>query len=936
MNDQVILLADILKCLRRYKVALFLGTMVFFLIGLFFAFSQPVKYTTRATFKEVRETRLSNRGMVEHLLQHVGVGSGFQSGHALKSHFLLKDVVETLGLQAKIIAEEGGQAWIQTIKNNWRAEQKRPLKENEPFVFRDVTYKGEKTKVFYVTFMTDDTFFIEDKNEQFLTKGTLHEPVSFKGICFTLVKTPKKKELHHPYLLKIAPTSLVVNHYQKSLDVTISRHDKAVYEFRLAQQNRREAEEMINLLMQRYRSYLKGESEKLASEQIAYLEKRKEELCLEMHGYLEEHVHYLKTHLGEKGFLNLGQHLDLLSARKQHHMDQLLSFDTEVKRLDNYNRSKEMAALPGEMGKLQKEVQGLKKQRDSINLAFVFQKQNEKRFLNPPFTPKESELYRCQRQLDDIHKEEEKISAFEKGKTEMLFSLLPASFLDLQKIQKERLQESTLEQVRFKKTALEDKVKKETGDQKELLQHELRLTRMQEAILKERLFYPKQEAASLQGIDRDTARALHAEYLKLRDEYEGKIKQLTFSIDHLDDPEFEFISLVGILPDGLSQKLARSIGELVQASRDKRHLSEKDLERLTRKIEKQKGDLKRHIQQTSELYGVQKNHLEEKMILIKGVLLDLLNQEMAVVHEQIHDQIEQKKGALEVDKELTEQRMHQVEEELKTIPDQWLKEHELSFRSEMNGKMLSSMMQLVESKNIEHHLMQVQSKPIDHAYSFGCPDPPRIRLFAILALFVGSVVSSMMILVYRFTKGFPLSLKNLKLQGKTVCGDLSDQETLRSLSSALTACKKGCVVTLLSPNEASSFAALLAEEQKEILYLSLKARATEKEGLYAFFKGECEEPPLYHLGAFDEVIVEKTIPLEWLKRKRFIHFLEEKKKTHDVILIHSNGKPHSSEAKFLSSLSDCIVLGAEDASHETLAVYDAFEKEGKTLVFGQA
>jgi len=307
-----------------------------------------------------------------------------------------------------------------------------------------------------------------------------------------------------------------------------------------------------------------------------------------------------------------------------------------------------------------------------------------------------------------------------------------------------------------------------------------------------------------------------------------------------------------------------------------------------------------------------------------------------VVHEQIHDQIEQKKGALEVDKELTEQRMHQVEEELKTIPDQWLKEHELSFRSEMNGKMLSSMMQLVESKNIEHHLMQVQSKPIDHAYSFGCPDPPRIRLFAILALFVGSVVSSMMILVYRFTKGFPLSLKNLKLQGKTVCGDLSDQETLRSLSSALTACKKGCVVTLLSPNEASSFAALLAEEQKEILYLSLKARATEKEGLYAFFKGECEEPPLYHLGAFDEVIVEKTIPLEWLKRKRFIHFLEEKKKTHDVILIHSNGKPHSSEAKFLSSLSDCIVLGAEDASHETLAVYDAFEKEGKTLVFGQA
>ncbi|CCB88109.1 hypothetical protein [Simkania negevensis] len=975
-ENTFVLLSDILKCFARNWGKIALITAVFFSLGFWVALNQKVRFKVLGRFKEAHADQVSTRAwFVQNLLSQVGVSAASQSCHLLKSFQLMATVVEDLGLQASVITETPWKKRLCTMRENWNAERKVLLEDPDIFVFRNVKYDKNVKKKYRLVFQSLSEFEIFHPSiKSALVKGELGVPISFDNITLTIEKVPQNLKLHHLYPLEIEAKMSILGALSDQLEVEMNLKDATIYELCLPYRDRELGIKIVNELMVTYQRHLRNEASQMSGEQIAYLEKRKDELCGKMDGYLKDHVSYLKENLGMQGFLNLSQRLHHVSMRKQKFLDEKKALDSDLIRLGDFERETELA-MSGEIRALQNEKNGLLKQRDSLNLGFAFRKNQKMKRLHPPYAPQEDVFFNVQDKLSKLDTETEKIALAEKGETGVLKSLFPSLMTTRSEISDARLKEkfhlsainkvdsiaaSELKKIRLLKSSLEEELMSsnqlmegiEPEDYASYLKQQHRLVSLQEHILKERLFYPLEEQDTYKGIDLATARTLYRDYVNERDEQEAKVLKLQFSKEHMDDPDFEYISLVQILPDGVSQQLARSVGETAQTMRDTRHLTERDLERMERRLQKDQENLKRHIDQTIELIRLQTALTEERLTSVQLIILDLLNQEISLLDQQIEDQVKVQKKTLEFEKTLVQNELQKLENELSMVPDQWLKEHQLELSSEMNLSMLESMVKMVESKNVEHNLIQIQSKPIDPAYALLTPKPPHLKLFALVGTLIGFLIGCSWALILDFSKGFPLTLKNLKLQGRLVCGAFkrrrvyqhldevtdSSLQVLRNLAEALRIHQKGCVFSLLSgngSNYARPLAELLGKEEKNVLLIDFQSFSKNTPGLFAYLKGEEKNVMVKKNGGVDVVLFgsNETASLELLKRPLFQKFLTEKKNQYDVVVLQSATLPGTAEGRFFMTISDCLAVTIDAESNEHLNPYYAWEAEGKTLAF---
>lgn len=975
-ENAFVLISDILKCFSRNWGKILLVTVLFFSLGFWVALNQKVKFKVLGRFKEAKSDQISARAwFVQNLLSQVGGSTSSQSCHLLKSFQLMGVVVEDLGLQASVTTETSWEKRLRTIRENWKAEQNILLEDPDSFVFRHVKYAQNEPKKYRLVFQSPTQFEIfHAKIKTVVASGELGIPVSFDDVTLTIEKTPRNLKLHHRYPLKIEALMTVLGSLSDDMKVEMNLKDATIYELCLPYRDRQLGMDIVNSLMSTYQNHLRQEASKVSSEQIAYLEKRKDELCSKMDGYLKDHVSYLKENLGSQGFLNLSQRLHHVSGRKQKFLDKKKNLDFELIRLDDFGEETELS-MSGEIGALQKEKSVFQKERDTLNLGFTFRQKEKKKRFHPPYAPQEDLLYTFYEKRDELDQEMDQVALAEKGNQGALVALVPslmgskAAMVDAQL--KERFHinavgkidsgaAAELKKVRLLKSSLEKDLESspllvpgvEVEDYMSYLKHQHRLVSLQEHILKERLFYPMEKQDTFKGIDLATARALYRDYVKQRDEHEAKIRQLRFSKEHMEDPDFEYISLVQILPDGISQQLARSVGETAQSMRDTRHLTERDLERMQRRQKKDQDNLKRHIDQTIELAQLQTALLEERLESVQFIILDLLNQEISLLDQQIEDRVKLQKKTLEFEKTLVQNELGKLESELAKVPDQWLKEHQLDLSSEMNLSMLESMVKMVESKNVEHNLIQIQSKPLDPAYALLTPKPPHLKMFALVGSLIGFLFGCGWALTLDFSRGFPLSLKNLKLQGRRVCGTFKKRkvylhldevtgqslQVLRNLSETLPKAQKGCVFSLLSgegSNYARPFAELLAKEEKNVLLIDFQSPSKNAPGLFAYLNGDEKGVMVKKNGGIDVVLFgsQKQPSLELLKRALFQEFLAEKKKQYDVIVLQSATLPETPEGRFFMTISDCLAVTVEAQSNEHLSPYYAWEAEGKALAF---
>ena len=946
-NENFIIFSDVKRVFIRYKWIICAGAILFGAIGFYFRMQLPVSYEVISTFKEAQSaSSTSGKGLFETMVKSIGMGGDQKGFYIITSSQMLKPVVEKLGLQALIAPKNGWRGRLQQMRDALKAERGKPTFPEENFVFENVNYEPEETKKYEVFFTSKESFEVRSLKAQVLAQGQVGKPVQFEDVTLTLKKTPSNIKLRRCYPLSLSSVQGHILELREAIEVDAVKGDRSLINLTFNHRDREFGKKLLNTLMLEYENYLVRENKRISREQIGYLEERRDEFCSQMDAFLKDHVDYLKKSLGETGFLSLGQHLPILQERKKDLMGNLLELDDEYGGLLSATSSSAFK-LNAEMTGLQRELHGLMKHRDELGLALMasptpaafiakldalnLQEVRIKTGVDNFFSPLVSNLRQIKKERDEIF-----CDALEFGK------LLSPDAHQLKKIQEEKKRISTLinEKKHVEMTA-------------SYLKNQLRLLSMQEDILKQRVFHRTSLPDEFLGVDISTLKKLLLDYLQERDGSLSKIRKLEFVKDQMEKEEVEWVSLGAALPDSLSTEMVLEMGQLVQQMRKKRSYTEKELERMVRSFSEKKSNLIKHMNQTLHLQELQTDLINQRICLVQTTMLDLFNKDIALIGQQIKDRVADRLVQVSREKGFIQGQIEQIVNEMGKVPETWLKERQLQFSSEMHKGMLESLVRLVESKNIESHLMTVESKTLDFAYAPLIPGHPKLKLITFLGIVIGMVLTFGACFIWAFYRGVPLTLENLMVRGKKAIGKLSkkisveekstDLEVLRSLSLLLKEQERSPLVATLVLGEGVDyspyFAKLLEKEGRKTLVIDLdfskKVRQKKLSGLIHYLEGETKQPTLQSkpYGTFIPMGGYSPFGDEMLKSKKFHDFIDKEKHQYDVVLLALPKKAKESLPKSFFSCSNVMVVRLANECFSELLPYFHWDDGEGTVAF---
>ena len=924
-EENFILFSDIKHLFFKVKWLILAGAIAFGGVGLYKRSQVPVRHCVSGVFKEVGQQQVHfGAGNFSSFLQSMGLGGKAQEGHVLLlSSVILNPVVEKLGLQAELGLETPLQLKKRRLKEAFKAERGQTVIAPERFEFEDVRYKGEFPQKFHLFFLSRELFEVRDKKGEVLVKGVVGYPVRLEELSFILSKTPTQFPLRESLPLSITPLSEVVMCLQKEIEVSFIQGNASLLKLEMVHGDRQFARRLLNAVMDSYKRYLESENLRVTEGQLTYLVSRRDEYMKKMDEHLASHVSYLKENLETSGALSLGQQLPIFQSRKQE----------LTKALEEINLELSDLSLP-ELCHLQEELYTLSKERDGLMLSLAEAERPE------------DQLKRHLCRLDQVEAEILRV----KTGVDAFFTTLSGTFrerdrtfLDRGILKGDGVALKGVEQERQRLLHLAGQ--KEGGLSQEYLKNQLRFVNLREGALKQRLFHGTEESQAYKGVDLTSARRLLVTYLQQRDGARSRLREMAFAKQQIEKEEGEWTSIAGVFPDGDCQELMREMGEIKKALRRERIWTEKEQERMEKKLGELYQDLNRHMDQIVTLAHLDEERSEHRIASVRTAILDLLGQEVSLIEQQIDDRKEEKLIHLEKEKRLLERQILEVKEEMKGVPDTWLREHRLKFAADMNKGMLEALVHLVESKSIEKNLSILESGPLDFAQGRLAPKPPLLKVFGLIGACLGALMTFALSFIYFLYKGMPLTLRNMKVRGKAVVGPLhrsQELEGFRRFSLLLKEESKLPLVALLVLGRGYDYTAPLAEllskEGKKILVVDLNFKTEKKEktpGLIPFLEGESEEPTLLQKSYGDFIPMGSTTPYgdEILRNPKFETFLQAKKKGYDIVLLSLPvGLEESLPKTFFSSV-DVMALRLEETPFSAIEPYFAWESAGHSLAF---
>ncbi len=278
----------------------------------------------------------------------------------------------------------------------------------------------------------------------------------------------------------------------------------------------------------------------------------------------------------------------------------------------------------------------------------------------------------------------------------------------------------------------------------------------------------------LSGISLEVARRQFDNYSTQFDDLHAQLKQVVFMRDHLFDPHFEISTLSNVLADSVTQQMVQRSSELEAQLHDDVHRSVRDKERFKTTLAIHKRFLESHLNQTLQLGKIRIDLIKEKLSSLYTVMKTLLIQEQEALKGKIA--------------ELTQS--------MQSLPGLWVHENRLKFKSDLTKGMMEGLVHIAETKNLAHHLYQVESRPLDFARAPLGFIKPHLFAKSILSFFLGMILFSFLAIIHALMKGFPISQATLKEMGAHTSGSLSlssqleeirekDKETLRKIAAFL-------------------------------------------------------------------------------------------------------------------------------------------------------
>lgn len=989
-NDIVFSLTDLKSLFLKYRRKIFLFSFIFGSLSFGYFILKPSLYKVQGVFKEYQE-RKGDAGGLRDLLSGGSVSSDSQATSMMKSYTLLSDVAENLGLQCNVRIERSLLTRLTNrIKENIAANLKKKIKDIDNFQFTNVKYDKEDSSSFFLRLEKDKSFGVYSLNKKLLVKGEINKPVSFNDITFTLVKTPQATQPGKYYTLSFARLSQIVEDLKTQIDISTSKLNKSFLNISAYDRDRHKAGRIVTTIMEVYKNYLEKENEEFSKEQLTYLKQRQGELKSCVNDSFDEYVDYLTNNIGYKGFLGVDYEIESVAIPHQNYINRIHKIDFELAKLhqDIPNRFAFVYTDSNILAETTK-MRSLKQNKDNLACSLFQKKQNtmisymsdenaaednaedndvlidllsKKELLvkNQAALKIELEMNKDRLNINNVNNKLLKIADLAEEKKE-LKQLLADIGTNKHIAFSENNNSSAISLVKSWYQSLNNVSKQVPNDIqidyfRSYLKNYINLIEVEEKQLKDINTLEFGDKNEFEGINLEIIKNLyHMTYEHVND-LEVSIKELSYALKKIEDPNVDLSIFESILKDRVSSAISMRVSDLIKKIQDDKNRSLKEIQILKNELGLEKELLKKHIIETMNLKKINLDHLKEKIKFLQYTTLDLNNREISLLDNQLQDYLKEKKEGLVLEKESINKYLKNLQKDMQSIPKQWKLEKELNFKTEMGLKMMQAITQLIETKTISSHLNKVESKILDYPVLPVSPMPSHVFLYAIIAAFVGCFFSYCYYFFITMLKGFPLSLETLLSLGKIVCGKLSfycdgpnveyvhdsDLESLRKIQDFIDLKQSKKIVSLLEncgPDYSFSLAQLYVKKSKKVIIVScdfnIIASNDEIPGLLQYLEGD--KDICIRKGNGCDYITSggsSRFGLELMMTGKFSHLLEELKDKYDAVLLVTRADLSYAESRFFTKISDnMIVTISEEPINIVRPFMKAFKSREKSISF---
>jgi hypothetical protein len=883
---------------KYYFICIFLFSLFFTAI---FLLQKSTKFEAKATFFEDSEKSQTIGNLKDIVLSDSYLHSS-DAFTFLKTKELTKKLVEKIGLQISLADEKAGfyNFYLKILKN-LKIQLNKKYEDEEVLEFSDVLYDKNYITYFYLNVLGGKAFEIFDSKMGFIKKGYIDEPVKINNLVFTVNKIPQNF-LRRKVKIKVEPVLDTLNEVLKNLEITKERDSPNFLFLKFRHSSEIYSTKILNSLMSMYHDHLVSENENFVKDQIKYLEKRKNDLEKELFSLIDENEKEISFNVKTKCFVSLDTEVEYLLNKRDNYqrlLDQTSSELDQLKKLNlididkNFYANESILKIIDEIKKLQD-----KKQAFQISIdKDLSMKKNSKFFKKDPFERKnlifEKDL------LNDFLQKTSKSSLV--NDNEIFFN--PSCKNNL---------------TSFLKT---DNYQLSKSDDFEI------------------------NKKKLSTLDLDTAKDINLQLDKSIEELELEISQLRHILKNINYKNFQFSAFSFFL----SAEMIKNITEISKKIIDDKNYTNKEIEMLKHEYFLEKKCIISHLEELLNLKKLKLKNLKQKLFSLKKVQVNLIANEILFLSTKAKELIVKSIYEKTNEKKILEKNLNDVRINLQNLVTKMTKENKLNMKAEMLKNMIDSITKLIESKKLDLNLKKINSRVIDEAASF-IFSIHFIRNSLIIALL--TVFVFFIIFLYTFVlRGFALSEEAIKSLAFDYCGAISnkcngievkkmepnDLESLRKIITTIDDAKHKIITSICSkgPNYIHYLSALLALVGKKILVIETKSEINQKEGLFSFLEDDSNKLSIQKMQAYDFLPSgeKKYFAFELLKSQKFLEKLQQIKSKYDLIMIYSDAKVDSAEARIYLDISDKVILTFKEDTLEDIKLFINWAKEKTKLCF---
>lgn len=946
--------SDLRVVFKRSKQKVLWGALAFALLAALFTLSREVTYIAQGTFREKNKQANANEKTLSALLLSGGATAAESMAvTTIKSRRVLEKVVQNLNLQGHVQAKDNGNFvveklahYLKNIYHNLIVEEAYLTKKYKPvvadppqeLVAKQVEYAGEIALVYELHFTDDENFEVLDSEDRLVARGKLGELVRTSQAAFSIHKAAEGPLPQSVYTIAFNPPSRIAQNLLANLVVEADKLDKTLLKINYYDINRHRSSKLLNTVMNTYREFLVDEHVRVTAEQVAYLKERQEDMDKQLVVLMEDHAVNIASNDAS---------IEFLVKTQQSYKSKLLNIDLETKHLEKAQQEGinffERHSADGESPVVQNllgEIRKYRQQADSLEIALRNTHVHSSEMLQNSFNQYVDEL----QELHQENKEARQLLAeVEEGNPRTSGAALMTNAKYMIKPWLDRLSESDNARQMAEGEEKADKEDEHAACQASFaayLSNLLHLFEVQEKTIQDRLTHQQNPQVEFQGIDLETANGLFVTYSRELHSLEADLAQKEFIIQRLSQPEFEISSINSIMDDTISRDIINKASTLMLTIKDEPNRTTKELERLKRDIEIQKGFLTVHLKQMCDILRLREQLLEDKIHSLQSVILELIRQKISIQEKHLGDYINSRLNNLGHEKHVILQHQKELQKELDQLPEKWASQKLIDQHMQSNLSIVHQIASMIESKTIAENLEVSQSAPFDEAVVPVLPRDPRLFLFSAIGLLGGGFLTFCFSLIQSAARGVEATKENLRAIGQNVAGGLSlagdfeniekiapgDLETLRKLMMHLAPpqmhegqARRVVLIEGQGPQYAEAFAALLGKRGCKVLLIPLCFKESEREGgrpgLLDVLEGRSEEAKVQKGLYFDAIAAggKTAFCTELLESPRFISCLDRFSAQYDWVVGYTDALPISAEGESLLSLfpSAAVTLAGE-------------------------